>query len=279
MKKRKKILLGVIIILLIAWIFWDNVRIGTSHYTVENSSLPDAFNGFKIVQISDLHNASFGSENKRLLDIIQNEKPDIIAITGDIIDSNHTNVDIAIQFVEKAVQIAPVYYVTGNHEAWSEEYEATLKPKLNELGVIILQDENSIIEKDHQCINILGLNDPDFTIRGDMFGESEAMINTKLDEIQPTGFSILLSHRPELFPVYVKHGIPCVLSGHAHGGQFRLPFIGGLIAPDQGFFPKYTAGIYSEQNTKMLVSRGLGESIIPFRINNCPEVVVVKLCK
>ena len=104
-------------------------------------------------------------------------------------------------------------------------------------------------------------------------------MNTKLEELhsEKDGFTILLSHRPELFDTYADQGMDLVLSGHAHGGQFRLPFIGGLVAPNQGLFPKYDAGIYTEDNTNMLVSRGVGNSILPFRINNRPEVILIEL--
>ena len=104
-------------------------------------------------------------------------------------------------------------------------------------------------------------------------------MDTKLEELHTEDdvFTILLSHRPELFDIYADHGMDLILSGHAHGGQFRLPFIGGLVAPNQGLFPEYDAGIYTEGNTNMLVSRGVGNSILPFRINNRPEVILIEL--
>lgn len=114
---------------------------------------------------------------------------------------------------------------------------------------------------------------------GDLFGEVPAMVSTKLKNMleQESSYSILLSHRPELFETYVACGVDLILSGHAHGGQFRLPFVGGLIAPDQGLFPKYDAGLYTDGNTNMIVSRGLGNSIIPIRFNNRPEIVLINL--
>ena len=187
------------------------------------------------------------------------------------------DLNAAIVFVEKATVIAPIYYVTGNHEANITQYD-DLKERLEAVGVIVLEDEGVLLEREGKQLSLIGLSDPDFTIKGDLFGEVPAMVATKLKgmEIQET-YTILLSHRPELFETYVYCGIDLVLSGHAHGGQFRLPFVGGLIAPNQGFFPKYDAGVYKEGNTDMVVSRGIGNSIIPIRFNNRPEIVLVTL--
>lgn len=126
---------------------------------------------------------------------------------------------------------------------------------------------------------VIGLSDPSFTLKGDMFGEVPAMVDTKLRGLigDKDNYTILLSHRPELFEAYVNCGVDLVLSGHAHGGQFRLPFIGGLVAPNQGLFPKYDAGLYTKGDTNMIVCRGLGNSIIPIRFNNRPEIVLLEL--
>lgn len=125
----------------------------------------------------------------------------------------------------------------------------------------------------------MGVQDPSFDIESNLLSEESALIEGTLQTLteDSAAYSILLSHRPELFDVYVRHQIDLVFSGHAHGGQFRLPFIGGLIAPDQGLFPTYTAGIYEEENTQMVVSRGLGNSIIPIRFHNRAEIVLIEL--
>ena len=129
-----------------------------------------------------------------------------------------------------------------------------------------------------ETITLIGVNDPSYQTDY-LFGDSEMVMNTKLEDLHTgnDGFTLLLSHRPELFDTYVDQDVDLVLSGHAHGGQFRLPFIGGLVAPNQGLFPEYDAGIYTEGNTNMLVSRGVGNSILPFRINNRPEVILIEL--
>ena len=199
-------------------------------------------------------------------------------ITGDLIDAGHTDIEIAFDFVKKAVQIAPVYFVTGNHEANFSHYDQ-FKTGLEASGVTVLEDEAIQLVHNNEMITLIGLSDPDFTIKGDMFNEVPAMVNTKLNSLidDENSYTILLSHRPELFETYVCCGVDLVLCGHAHGGQFRLPFIGGLVAPNQGLFPKYDSGLYADGKTNMVVSRGLGNSIIPFRFNNRPDVVLVEL--
>lgn len=192
------------------------------------------------------------------------EKPDMIAITGDFVDSSKTDIDIAENLVLKLVEIAPCYYVTGNHEAWIGERYQELEKKLLDAGVVILHDRARNLTKDNINIQLVGLDDPDFTDRDSSIQES--MLKTKLEEMNLTeDCCILLSHRPETFSAYVSEKMDLVLSGHAHGGQFQLPFIGGVVAPNQGLFPKYDAGEYSENNTTMIVSRGIGNSIIPIR--------------
>ena len=143
----------------------------------------------------------------------------------------------------------------------------------------MLEDEAIQLKRDKEAITLIGLSDPNFTLKGDIFGEAPAMVSTKRNSLadDESSYSIFLAHRPELCESYARCNIDLVLSGHAHGGQFRLPFIGGLIAPDQGIFPKYDAGLFTNGSTNMIVSRGLGNSIIPIRFNNRPEVIVIEL--
>ena len=249
-----------------------------STISISSSRIPAAFSGFRIAQISDLHNAEFGKNNAELLKLLSESRPDIIVITGDLIDANHTDAGIALCFAQESVRIAPTYYVAGNHEAASPQYDI-LKAGLEAAGVIVLEDETVYLERNGETIALLGLADPDFTVKGDMFGEVPAMASTKLKNLigDESGYTILLSHRPELFETYARRGIDLVFAGHAHGGQFRLPFIGGMVAPNQGLFPQYDAGLYTDGGTSMVVSRGIGNSIIPFRFNNRPEIVLVEL--
>ena len=279
-RKRNIVLLcsGAICAILVIWTLWSNTALMVNEITVSSPRLLASFSGFRIAQVSDLHNAEFGEDNAPLLQALSDCQPDIIVITGDLIDAQHTDIEIALNFAKESAHIAPTYYVLGNHEASCSEYD-NLKAGLEAAGITILEDEVAYLERDGETMALLGLADPNFTIKSDLFGEVPAMVSTKLKNMleQESVYSILLSHRPELFEAYAACGIDLVLSGHAHGGQFRLPLIGGLIAPDQGLFPKYDAGLYTDDNTSMIVSRGLGNSIIPIRFNNRPEIVLIEL--
>ena len=275
-KKKTICILSGILLILIVWTAWGNAALELNTYTISSRGLPDAFDGYRIAQVSDLHNAEFGDRNQRLLEMLREAEPDMIAITGDLIDSRKTNIAVALAFAEEAVKFAPCYYVSGNHEARVSEYQE-LKTGLEAAGVTVLDDAQVKIEVSGESITVIGVNDPSF--HADYLTSDAAVMDRKLSELssEDASFTILLSHRPELFDTYVAHDMDLVLTGHAHGGQFRLPLIGGLIAPNQGLFPKYDDGLYSEGNTNMIVSRGLGNSIIPFRFNNRPEVVLIEL--
>ena len=279
-KKKTFILLAVVAAVLIAlviWIAWGNTALELNTYSVTSARLPECFDGYRIAHVSDLHNAEMGKDNEKLLTILRDADPDMIAITGDLIDSRSTNVEIALNFIREAVKIAPCYYVTGNHEARISEYDE-LKEAMKAAGVTVLEDAQTEISLTGESITLIGVNDPSYQTDY-LFGDAESVMNAKLEELHADsdGYTILLSHRPELFDTYADHGMDLVLSGHAHGGQFRLPFIGGVVAPNQGLFPEYDAGIYTEGNTNMFVSRGVGNSILPFRINNRPEVILIEL--
>ena len=279
-RKKRIIVLAVVaavLLALIIWTVWGNTALELNTYTISSDILPEAFDGYRIAHISDLHNAEMGKDNEKLLDMLRETEPDIIAITGDIIDSRNTNIDIALQFTKAAMEIAPCYYVTGNHEARISKYDE-LKAGMEAAGVVVLEDEKTKISLEGGEITLIGVNDPSYQTDY-LFGDAEAVMQSKLQEISDAEneFTILLSHRPELFEVYADNKMDLVLSGHAHGGQFRLPFVGGLVAPNQGLFPKYDAGLYTEENTNMIVSRGIGNSILPFRFNNRPEVILIEL--
>ena len=278
-KKHMSIFAGITILLfvLIVWTAWGNTALELNTYMVSSKELPEAFDGYRIAHISDLHNAEIGDGNEKLLVILQDDEPDIIAITGDMIDSRNTNIEVALAFAEKAMKIAPCYYVTGNHEARVSEW-AELKAGLEAAGVVVLENERTEIELSGETIAILGVDDPSFHTDY-LFGDSASVVGNTLAAIstEDDGFAVLLSHRPELFDTYVEYGMNLVLSGHAHGGQFRLPFVGGLVAPNQGLFPKYDSGLYTDGSTNMIVSRGIGNSLLPFRFNNRPEVILVVL--
>ena len=275
-KKKIRCVLAAIFLALIVWTAWGNTALERNTYTISSRELPDAFDGYRIAQVSDLHNAEFGDGNQRLLEMLREAEPDMIAITGDLIDSRRTDIAVALAFAKEAVKIAPCCYVSGNHEARVSEYPE-LKTGLAAAGVTVLDDAQVKIEVSGESITVIGVNDPSF--HADYLTSDAEVMDRKLSELssEDAGFTLLLSHRPELFDTYVAHDMDLVLTGHAHGGQFRLPLIGGLVAPNQGLFPKYDDGLYSEGHTNMIVSRGLGNSIIPVRFNNQPEVVLIEL--
>ena len=283
MKTKKKFIvlaaIVAILILLIIWIAYGNTDLEIYKYNVKSEDIPSEFDNFRIVQISDLHNAEFGENNEKLLLMLKQADADIIAITGDMIDSRNTDVDVAISFAQKAVNIAPVYYVNGNHESRVlGEYEK-LKQGLTDAGVTILENSSADITIGDEAITLIGINDPTFCMEF-VDDTMEQNIAHQLVNVIPDNdnYKVLLAHRPEYFDVYAGN-VDLVLSGHAHGGQFRIPFIGGLVAPGQGFFPEYYEGSHIKENTEMIVSRGIGNSIIPFRINNKPEIIVAELTK
>ncbi|MBP3040236.1 metallophosphoesterase [Bacillaceae bacterium Marseille-Q3522] len=266
--KKKIFIWAVLLVLLIGFCYWQNNDIVVTNIEYKNEKIPQEFDGYKILHVSDLHNKEFGSNQARLVKHTQEISPDIIVITGDLIDSNRTDLDIAMAYIEQAVEIAPVYFVSGNHEKYSGVY-AELSDKLKQAGVIMMDDNELILKRKEKVISLFGLKDISFNGIDDF--------TQKLQNMKSDFFSILLSHRPELLDLYARQHVDLVFSGHAHGGQFRLPFIGGLIAPDQGFFPKITAGSYKNRDTTIIVSRGLGNSVVPIRIFNRPELVTVTL--
>lgn len=280
-KRKWKII--CIIIVLIGSLYIGNNWVEVTNYIIEIKELPHEYEGFRIVHLSDIHNKMFGNRHKYLANIIENEKSDIIVITGDLIDRRRYNKTNAIILIEKLIDIAPVYYVTGNHEWWSGKY-GELRKDLESLGVNILSDDKIEIINENKVLNIIGIDDPakyykEYYKPNDAYNIINEKIDTLLENIKEEQVTILLSHRPELFELYKDKDIDLILCGHAHGGQIRLPFIGGIISPNQGFFPKYDGGRYNYKQVNMIVNRGLGNSIVPMRIFNRPEVGVIVLSK
>lgn len=278
----KSALVLLIVIALLLFCSYQNRHLETTYYTYKAEQLGADLEGYRIVQISDLHNVKFGKNNQRLVDRIRECDPDMIVLTGDLVDSNHTNVDRAVQFVDEVVKICPVYYVTGNHEYWLEasEYDE-LMSGLTGAGAVILDDQVVEISRGDAKFRLVGLDDRSLsdgtlgTLLNDQAGQKEETADNENSEKKE--FTVVLAHEPQYLARYAGTCVDLVLSGHAHGGQFRLPFVGGIVAPDQGFLPEYTAGEYYMNGTEMIVSRGLGNSVIPVRLFNYPEIVCVEL--
>ena len=278
--RKKKILLSCLAALLALglWLWWGNTTVMAHTITVTDSRLPRAFSGFRVAQISDLHNDAFGTGNETLLALLTEAGPDLIVITGDMIDSRRTDVEAALTFAAGAAEIAPTYYVTGNHEQRVPQAFARLEEGLTKLGVRLLRGAGEEILRDGASITLAGVDDVSFYAEKSAGRDPEVLLLEDIQSLREEGgYTILLSHRPELAEIYEKSGVELVFSGHAHGGQVRLPFIGGLAAPGQGLFPQYDGGLYTLGETQMVVSRGLGNSIIPLRVNNPPEIVLAEL--
>ncbi len=266
----------IILMILLVFLYLQNNWISKTRFKISFQKLPKNFDKFKIVHISDLHNKFFGKNQQYLISQIEKEKPNIIIITGDLIDSRRYNEYIAIKFVKEAVRIAPVYYVTGNHEMRSGKFN-DLEEKLINTGVKVLRNSWGKININGQTIVIAGVDDPYTGIRHREPIVMDKYLQEVKKDLDEDSFKILLSHRPERIDAYASYGFDLVFSGHAHGGQVRIPFLGGLIVPNQGFFPKYTSGLHKIKNTVMVISRGLGNSLAPQRIFNRPEIIITEL--
>lgn len=269
---------AVAAIVLALLLYWGNTKVELTRTDVALARLPIEFDGFTIAHLSDLHNANFGTGQERLLNRVREADADIIVITGDMIDSRHTDVERAAETLRLLSEIAPVYLVTGNHEARVPETWAQLLGAAESVGVTVLRNAYVDLEQEGSHIRIAGLDDLGFYVKelGWEIGETQLKANL-YHLIDPSTATILLSHRPELYAWYAAAGTDLVLAGHAHGGQIRLPWIGGVVAPGQGLLPKYTEGVHRFENMQMVISRGLGNSILPIRVNNPPEVVAVTL--
>ncbi len=276
-KRMVRLLVGLLFLFLIlVFCYCENNLITTSEYEVASDKLSKDFDGTVIIHVSDLHNKLFGENQGRLIKKIKEQNPDMIVITGDLIDSNHPDVEKGLLFIAEAVKIAPVYFVTGNHDNWlSDTNTYRLFHGMEQLGVTVLKDEALQLSGSDtdESIRLIGLDDDTLGLKSKVRDTLAGL--TKEDDEQL--FTVLLSHEPQIFSVYSEFAIDLVLSGHAHGGQFRIPFVGGFVAPDQGFLPEYTKGLYEENGTRMIVSAGLGNSVIPQRLLNRPELVKITL--
>lgn len=260
----------LILICFCLFLNWSNDNVILTEDTYINENIPSSFNGYKILQISDFNNKE--NTSSILIEYTKEVNPDIVVITGDYINSERsTEYNIDYSYIEEIIKKYPIYFITGEQEQDSLCYE-TFKNKLETLGVEVLDNESIELTKNDDKITLVGLNDSSF------FYENLSEFKNKLKELNVSNnFTILLSHRPELIDIYTENNIPLVLSGHALGGQIKLPFVGTLYSSNQGFYPNYTDGFYTQNNTTLYVSRGIGNTFIPIRLFNNPEVNVIIL--
>lgn len=251
-----------------------DMRLKTVKYEIQSDKIE---NKIRIALVTDLHGCKYGKNQKNLIDAIEKENPDVVLLGGDIFDDNvpYKNSTITIkQLAEKY----PCYYVTGNHEYWSNDIDAILG-MVRECGVTYLSNTCETVEINDQKINLCGVDDPD-VVRYTNDGISiEKQLQNVAKMADTKNFTVLLSHRPELAKLYQQYNFDLVLNGHAHGGQWRIPgILNGLYAPNQGVFPKYAGGRYDFEHQTMIVSRGLArESTLAPRIFNRPELVIIEI--
>ena len=273
-------LLLLLVILLAGVLIYDSyTRIVTTEYTLRYATLPVSFDGFRIVVLSDVHAVVFGENNADLIALVENARPDIIAVIGDLIDKyenprKEDQLRIAETLVAGLIRIAPVYYVTGNHE-WDSNMIYPLLSMLRASGVTVLRNQYVKLEAGGEIILLAGTDDPNGP--ADMIKPDEFV--REMYETEGGHFTIMLEHRNSHLGLYSELGVDLVLSGHAHGGIIRLPFTDGLIGPNREFLPSYTNGVYSMGLTNMVVSRGLGNHTGWPRFLNNPHIVVVELAE
>ncbi|MEG1254800.1 metallophosphoesterase [Clostridium sp.] len=265
-------------------IYCDNNMLTISRYNIVSTKIPSSFKGFKILQLSDLHSKSFGKGNDRLIKIIETENPDIIVMTGDMINSRDNNFDIFLNLANNLANSYKVYFILGNNEQKLDmDKNDFLMKKLKEFGINILNNRKVKLTKGTDIINLYGMwfslsyyRDVNSEYSKDTYFKEENMKNI-LGVSKEKEYNILLTHNPLYFDTYEKWGADLVISGHIHGGLIRLPFVGGLLSPERKFFPKYSAGEYSIGSSKLILNRGLGSKVIIPRVFNRPEISVITL--
>ncbi len=275
-------LYGVIafaVLFLIVFVYYQNNKIDMTSHTVLSESVDDR--GVKIVHLSDFHSKPF----IKVLEKVKEIEPDIIMITGDFINDKCRNKSKMLELGKALTEIAPVFYITGNHERRLKNFSEVMR-ELKEIGFTVLLNEISQITVNNSVVTVLGLDENQGSFR-DYLDRRRGRFEYK--DMSPyfknlnlyDGFKIVLSHFPENFKGikelnYSQYNFDIQLSGHAHGGQFILPLIGPVFSPGQGFFPKYARGTIGEK-PKLIISRGLGNSEFPVRLFNHPEIVVINV--
>jgi uncharacterized protein len=280
------VLLGM---LLAAW--ESSAGVGMSAVEIHSEGLPASFDGMRILQVSDLHGCTPGADGQELAARAAAARPDLIAVSGDFVQKKRWREDIVVRRMRELSAIAPVVMCYGNHESAPSDAaeQQELLTALSRGGADVLRGRSISLSRGSEHIQVLGIDDPDaFAVwrktRGRWKKDASQMmegwrgaLSVLAGEREPGGFSLLLSHRPEMMDLYAAAGFSLVLAGHAHGGQVRLPLVGALFAPDQGLFPRYTAGAYTQAQTRMVVSRGLVRRFFRPRVGNPPEIVLIIL--
>ena len=273
MRRRKTAVLLVLTALLAAgFLLWGNCSLQTTETALVSPALPPAFDGLRIVELADLHGRVFGRGSRRLLAAVRRAEPDLICIDGDLFDE-HTDLAMLPPLLRGLCAIAPVYYVTGNHE-WRVPGLRGILAQMRACGVTVLQDDWRVLRRGEDALIVAGTDDPCGPAERKTPAELIADIRAEAGE---AAFLLLLAHRNDQLPQWSALGVQAVLAGHCHGGVVRLPFVGGLFGTDRRLFPARDAGLYRQGETALYVSRGLGYTNVHFRLFNRPEVAVIVL--
>ena len=273
MRRRKTAVLLVLTALLAAgFLLWGNCSLQTTETALVSPALPPAFDGLRIVELADLHGRVFGRGSRRLLAAVRRAEPDLICIDGDLFDE-HTDLAMLPPLLRGLCAIAPVYYVTGNHE-WRVPGLRGILAQMRACGVTVLQDDWRVLRRGEDALIVAGTDDPCGPAERKTPAELIADIRAEAGE---AAFLLLLAHRNDQWPQWSALGVQAVLAGHCHGGVVRLPFVGGLFGTDRRLFPAWDAGLYRQGETALYVSRGLGYTNVHFRLFNRPEVAVIVL--
>lgn len=247
----------------------DDLKI--SRYEVASQKLPESFDGFKIVQLSDLHGAEFGEDGMGLVEKVKELEPDIIALTGDFV-TDEGDLAAVKKLAGRLTELCPVYFVSGNHE-FGSGLAVKVRNILERAGVKYLSNEYLTISRGEDEILLGGVEDP--LAYADMLSPDE--LAQKMNDAAPDAFKILLGHRNYWMTEYPELPVDLIFCGHAHGGLIRIPGVGGLIGTDRRLFPDFDAGQFNNGRYTLIVSRGLGNSVPIPRVFNRPEIVCVEL--
>ena len=272
MKRIRRLLTLLALFALAAgFVYWQNFTLQVETVELFFESLPPQFDGLRVAELSDLHGRSFGKNNVRLLRTLQKARPDMICICGDLFDEK-TDLTMLEPLLTGLTDIAPVYYVTGNHE-WQVKNLREILQKMRAWGVTVLENEERVLFRGGAEMVVAGVHDP----CGPYDMKTPAALVRELRSAQGNDFILMLSHRNDELAMWSQLGVQLVLSGHCHGGVVRLPFVGGVFGTRRELFPEYDAGVYRQDGTTLFVSRGLGYTNVHFRLFNRPHVPIMIL--
>ena len=267
------IMLAVVVI--IALLLSGNYRFRIEEIIVESPKIPQSFDGFKILHLSDLHNASYGNGNERLIKAINNENPDAIFYTGDMMDERYFKNNSLYPLIKGINRSIPAYYIFGNHEDRLQSHEKEeLIETLEEVGIQLLENESVVLSKNQEEIYLTGFHSKKDYFRGTYQKNGDLKLSKESLEkylgVPRLGYNILLAHNPLYGETYMDAGYDLTLSGHLHGGMIRIPYYGGVFSPDGKLFPKYAKGKFAHSNNVLIVSPGIGGH--KARVGNLPTV-------